>query len=101
MKQHFGCSPNDILAGIGPSLGPCCAEFINYETEIPKEFWGYKDSDDIFDFWAISFDQLMKAGVPERNIESSQMCTRCRTETFYSYRAEKTTGRFASVIGLK
>jgi len=101
MKQHFGCSPNDILAGIGPSLGPCCAEFINYETEIPEEFWGYKDSGDNFDFWAISFDQLMKSGVPERNIESSQMCTRCRTEIFYSYRAEKTTGRFASVIGLK
>ena len=101
MKQHFGCSPNDILAGIGPSLGPCCAEFINYETEIPEEFWGYKDSDDHFDFWAISSDQLMKSGVPERNIESSQMCTRCRTEIFYSYRAEKTTGRFAAVIGLK
>jgi YfiH family protein len=101
MKQHFGCSPDDILAGIGPSLGPCCAEFIHYETEIPKEFWGYKDPDDHFDFWAISCDQLIKAGVRERNIESSQMCTRCRTEEFFSFRAEKTTGRFASVIGLK
>jgi len=101
MKQHFGCSPDDILAGIGPSLGPCCAEFINYETEIPKEFWGYKDPDDHFDFWALSFDQLMKAGLRERNIESSQICTRCRTEEFFSFRAEKTTGRFAAVIGLK
>jgi len=101
MKQHFGCSPDDILAGIGPSLGPCCAEFINYETEIPKEFWGYKDPDDHFDFWALSFDQLMKAGLRKRNIESSQMCTRCRTEEFFSFRAEKTTGRFAVVIGLK
>ena len=101
MKQYFGCSPDDILAGIGPSLGPCCAQFINYETEIPKEFWDYKDPDDHFDFWAISTDQLMKAGVRERNIESSQMCTRCRTEEFFSFRAEKTTGRFASVIGLK
>ena len=101
MQQHFGCRPDEILAGIGPSLGPCCAEFINYETEIPKEFWDYKDSDHHFDFWAISCDQLMKAGVPERNIESSQMCTRCRTASFYSYRAEKTTGRCAAVIGLK
>jgi len=101
MKQHFGCRPDGIIAGIGPSLGPCCAEFIHYETEIPIEFWGYKDSNDHFDFWAISFDQLMKAGVQEQNIESSQMCTRCRTEAFYSYRAEKITGRFAAVIGLK
>jgi copper oxidase (laccase) domain-containing protein len=101
MKQHFDCRPDGIIAGIGPSLGPCCAEFIHYETEIPKEFWGYMDSDDHFDFWAISSDQLMKAGVPEPNIESSQMCTRCRTDAFYSYRAEKITGRFAAVIGLK
>lgn len=101
MKQYFGCRPDGMRAGIGPSLGPCCAEFINYETEIPKEFWAYKDSDDCFDFWAISSDQLIRAGIPERNIESSQMCTRCRTETFYSYRAEETTGRFAAVIGLK
>ena len=101
MQQHFGCRPDAILAGIGPSLGPCCAEFINYKTEIPKEFWRYKDSADHFDFWAISRDQLLDAGVLAKHIESSQMCTRCRTDDFFSYRAEKTTGRFAAVIGLK
>jgi len=101
MQRHFGCRPEAILAGIGPSLGPCCAEFINWQTEIPKAFWGYKDAGDHFDFWAISSDQLLKAGVPQRNIESSRMCTRCRTEDFFSYRAEKITGRFAAVIGLK
>ena len=101
MQRHFGCRPDGILAGIGPSLGPCCAEFINYKTEIPKEFWRYKDSADHFDFWAISSDQLINAGVLGKNIESSQMCTRCRTDDFFSYRAEKTTGRFAAVIGLR
>ena len=101
MQQHFGCRPEAILAGIGPSLGPCCAEFINWQTEIPRQFWGYKDAGDHFDFWAISSGQLMTAGVSERNIESSRMCTRCRTQDFFSYRAEKTTGRFAAVIGLK
>jgi YfiH family protein len=101
MQQNFGCRPDRILAGIGPSLGPCCAEFINYRTEIPKRYWLYKDSDDHFDFWTLSVDQLINAGVPEENIETSQMCTRCRTDEFFSYRAEKTTGRFAAVIGLK
>jgi YfiH family protein len=100
MKQEFGCRPDEIRAGIGPSLGPCCAEFINYRIEIPKALWGYKDSNDHFDFWSVSFDQLMKAGVAEVNIESSQICTRCHTEEFFSYRSEKTTGRFAAVIGL-
>lgn len=100
MQRVFGCRPGRILAGIGPSLGPCCAEFINYGTEIPMEFWRYKGSNRHFDFWSLSRDQLMTAGVAECNIESSRMCTRCHTDDFYSYRAEKTTGRFAAVIGL-
>jgi len=100
MQQHFGCHPDAILAGIGPSLGPCCAEFINYKTEIPQEFWRYKDPGDHFDFWAISYDQLLNGGVLAKHIESCQMCTRCRTDDFFSYRAEKTTGRFAAVIGM-
>ena len=101
MEQDFKCRPDRILAGIGPSLGPCCSEFIHYKTEIPAELWHYKDSVNHFDFWSLSVDQLTNAGVPAENVESSQMCTRCRTDEFFSYRAEKTTGRFAAVIGLK
>jgi purine-nucleoside/S-methyl-5'-thioadenosine phosphorylase / adenosine deaminase len=101
MTHHFGCRPERIRAGIGPSLGPCCAEFINYKAEIPADLWTYKDANDHFDFWAISRDQLMRAGVVEKNIEVSRICTRCRTDEFYSYRAAKTTGRFAVVIGIK
>jgi len=101
MTLHFDCRPDRMQAGIGPSLGPCCAEFINYKQEIPAVFWGYKDSNHHFDFWAISRDQLMQAGVPEKNIEVGRICTRCRNAEFFSYRAAKTTGRFAAVIGLK
>ena len=101
MKHYFRCRPESIRAGIGPSLGPCCAEFINYKTEFPAAFWSYKDSNDHFDFWAISCDQLTRAGVLEKHIECSKMCTRCRDDDFFSYRAERTTGRFAAVIGLK
>ena len=101
MKQTFDCSPAHIQAGIGPSLGPCCAEFINYRAEIPQTLWHYKDSRNHFDFWSISGDQLMDAGVLPRNIEPSRICTRCHTHEFFSYRAEKNTGRFAVVIGLK
>jgi YfiH family protein len=100
MEADFGCRPESILAAIGPSLGPCCAEFVNYGREIPEEFWQYKDANSHFDFWSLSGDQLKAAGVDEKNIEFSRICTRCRTDEFFSYRAEKTTGRFAAVIGL-
>ena len=101
MQKHFKSQPTDIRAGIGPSLGPCCAEFVNYRKEIPKKFWQYKTANDHFDFWSISREQLIDAGVPSENIEVSNVCTRCHTAVFFSYRAQGQTGRFASVIGLK
>ena len=61
MTKEFGCQAENILAGISPSLGPCCAEFINFRKEIPSCLWQYKTGDtNYFDFWAISCDQLMK-----------------------------------------
>ncbi len=101
MVREFDCLPGHIMAGVGPSLGPCCAEFINYLTEVPSRFWRYKDPEDHFDFWTASRDQLRNAGVAAKNIFCSGMCTRCRVDTFFSYRAEGLTGRFAAVIGLR
>lgn len=99
MNESFNCSPSDIIAGISPSLGPCCAEFVNYKKEIPKDLWCYKQEDkDYFDFWKMSEKQLISAGVKAQNIENMNICTRCNTNVFYSYRAQKATGRFACVI---
>ena len=100
MNKRFRCNSADIIAGIGPSLGPCCAEFVNYRSEIPEKFWHYKSADDHFDFWSLSRDQLIRAGVLQNNIETSRICTKCNTEAFFSYRGEGQTGRFASVIGI-
>ena len=101
MTQVFGCSPSDMLAGISPSLGPCCAEFVNYKKEIPEPYWRYKTDTDYFDFWAISRVQLCEAGVRSDNICFSDICTRCNTNQFFSYRGEGVTGRFAAVIMLQ
>jgi len=100
MKATFGCSPDHIHAGIGPSLGPCCGEFVNYKTEIPEAFWKYRSGEVHFDFWALSRDQLENAGVPKAQTYIDGRCTQCRTERFFSYRGEGVTGRFASVITL-
>jgi len=101
MKKEFDSKPENIVAGIGPSLGPCCAEFVNYKKEIPEKLWKYKDASEHFDFWAISSDQLCDAGVLKKNIYLSEICTRCNTDLFFSFRCEGTTGRFATVISLK
>lgn len=101
MEKNFGSISSDIIAGIGPSLGPCCAEFVNYEKEIPQAYWKYKDDRDHFDFWSVSCDQLCEAGVLIENVDVSRLCTKCDPDRFYSFRGEGTTGRFATIIGLK
>ena len=101
MERQFGCQAKNLVVGVGPSLGPCCAEFVNYREELPVSFWKYRTGPNHFDFWAISKNQLIEAGVSEANIYLSQICTRCNIDLFYSYRRAKVTGRFAVVIGLK
>ncbi len=46
--------------------------------------------------------QLLAAGVLAKNIEASPLCTSCRTDLLFSYRAEKgRTGRMMGVVGIK
>ena len=100
MSRAFSSEPIDILAAISPSLGPCCGEFVNFRTELPEALHGYQVRPDYFDFWAISRDQLTAAGVRPENICCAQICTCCNHD-YFSYRRDRNTGRFASVIGLK
>lgn len=46
--------------------------------------------------------QLQAVGVPAKNIEVSPLCTNCRTDLLFSYRAEKgKTGRMLAVAGVR
>ena len=46
--------------------------------------------------------QLLAAGVPAKNIEASSLCTNCRPDVLFSYRAEKgKTGRMIAVVGIR
>jgi polyphenol oxidase len=46
--------------------------------------------------------QLVDAGVPEKQIDVSDLCTACRTDLLFSYRREGAkTGRLMAVIGIK
>lgn len=46
--------------------------------------------------------QLLAAGVAQKNIEASQLCTNCNNDLLFSYRAEKgKTGRQMAVAGIR
>ena len=100
MNHFFGCRQSDLIACISPSLGKCCAEFINYKKEIPQKYWKYKNSRNYFNFWSISTDQILAEGILQKNILLSNLCTKCNPDLFFSYRKEHIAGRFASVIGI-
>lgn len=100
MQNDFNVEPNTLLAAISPSLGPCCAEFTNFYQELPAHLHKYQNAANHFDFWAISRDQLLQAGLRYENINFAEICTRCN-DNYFSFRRNHTTGRMASVIGLR
>jgi YfiH family protein len=108
-KEEFGCSPADIIAGIGPSIGPCCYEvgpevIDQVEKKLGDGLVKEKSSDGrgYFDLWEANRRQLLEAGVPDRNIEIAGECTHCHPDLFFSYRhhGEK-SGRIGAGIMLK
>lgn len=104
MQQKFGTRPEQLVAGIGPSLGPCCAEFIHYKQELPQSFQQYRVGEYHFDFWEITKSQLKECGVPAHAISCVEICTVCSSD-FFSYRRacrkeEGITGRNGSLIAL-
>jgi YfiH family protein len=106
MQEAFGSHPADLLAGIGPCIGPCCYEI--GEPVITAVRQAFPDTPSLliannggprphFDLPTANRHSLQAAGV--RHIEQSGLCTACRTDLFFSHRAEKgKTGRFGVIF---
>jgi purine-nucleoside/S-methyl-5'-thioadenosine phosphorylase / adenosine deaminase len=101
LRKRFGSNPPDLYAAVGPSLGPCCAEFRNFRQEFPDTLWDYQVRPTYFDLWRLSRDQLVAAGLQPERLDLARLCTRCRASEFFSYRRDKITGRQAAVIALR
>jgi YfiH family protein len=105
MVQAFGSQPSDIIAGVGPSIGPCCYEIgpkvatqVCSNLQQGELLLPQADSAIHLDLWAANRRQLEAAGVGQ--VEVAGLCTACHTKEFFSHRAERgLTGRF-SVMAL-
>ena len=96
MKKEYGCSVEDILVAIAPSIGPCCYEV---DTPVYNEFakLEYLDLPQIFkdkgngkymlNLWLANKQILMHYGISPKNIEVTDICTNCQCEHFHSHRA--------------
>ncbi len=101
LQNRFGSRPRELYAAIGPSLGPCCAEFINFRQEFPETLWRYQVRPTYFDLWRLSRDQLVAAGLIPERVDVAGLCTRCGAADFFSYRRNRVTGRQGAVIALQ
>jgi len=109
MEQRYNSKKEDILVGIGPSIGPCCYEVKDDLIQMFTEKYGQfdnlfvEDNDKVFlNLWRVIYLQILEEGVPKENIVFSNTCTSCNVDKFYSYRKEKgIDNRMAAVISLK
>ena len=81
----FGSEPSDILAAVGPSIGRCC-----YEVDAPVKdafsreggCWGEYAVETADGKWQLDLSlanvhQLLEAGIPRENIETTELCVSC------------------------
>lgn len=108
MKSKYLCNPKDIIAGIGPSIGPDHYEIGNnviievHEklSEIKEDILITRNGKTFFDLWKSNELLLKQMGVEQ--IEVSEICTACNTNQWFSYRSEgQQTGRFGVLLSLK
>lgn len=108
MVEQFGSHREDLIAAIGPSIGPCCFEVgEEVAAEFEPEFIARNaNGKPYIDLWEANRRQLLNAGVSPEAISVVAECTVCRrTEAgrrkYFSHRAEQgVTGRMLNVIGV-
>ncbi|MBR4100070.1 MAG: peptidoglycan editing factor PgeF [Clostridia bacterium] len=111
MQQEFGCNPSDILAGIGPCIKDCCYEVddpvynafakLSY-LDLRRIFTEKPNGKYMLNLVEANKQILLHAGLKESNIDLSDICTSCNSDTLHSHRASKgERGNLALIIELK
>ncbi len=110
MLKEYGTKPEDIVAGIGPSIGPEVYEVGPEVAEKFNQMFGMNhvikpianSNKGYLDLWKANKQILIKSGILEHNIEVAEMCTYSNPELFYSARRDHgKTGRLATGIMIK
>ncbi|NOZ51370.1 MAG: peptidoglycan editing factor PgeF [Chloroflexi bacterium] len=108
MQCEFGCEPADMVAAVGPAIGPCCYEVgpeviaaVRQSQTDPESLLSPTRPGHVrLDMWQANARQLHEAGVGQ--VVVAELCTACHRHTFFSHRGDHgQSGRFAAFIMLE
>lgn len=107
----LGLLPEDVYAVIGPAISGADYEVdqtvAGEVSKLDRQIWGgavkpHGDQHYLLDLQALNRAILIKAGVPEEQIQVTGYTTSVFPELFYSYRRDQgRTGRMMGFIGMK
>jgi YfiH family protein len=110
LQRELECRPEDLVAAIGPCLGPCCGEMGpevvemfgaagHHGDRLARWFQTGPSGRPYFDLWRANREQLETAGIRPERIHSAGLCSRSFPEVFHSYRAKgSAAGRMLGII---
>jgi YfiH family protein len=107
MTARFGCRPENIRAGIGPSIcrehypvGPEVVDQVRQALgEAAEEHLHRLNGMTQLDLWSANKHLLQAEGV--ESVEVCRICTAAHLEDWYSHRGERgRTGRFGALLAL-
>ena len=113
MKEVYGTDPADLVAAIGPSICQACYEVSEDVADaFACEFRGYGQADEILiskgagkyqlDLWRANEIVLTEAGIPESQIQVTDLCTCHNSEYLFSHRASHgKRGNLGAFLGLR
>lgn len=110
MESHFGTRPTDIVAAIGPAIGPQVYEIGEDVAAIIRYVFG-RDTDNILtkqkkkkyllNIWQGNAIMLERAEIPGKQITVAKQCTYKQSKQFFSARKNGKTGRQTNGLLLK
>lgn len=94
MQTAFGTHPGDIIAAIGPCIGPCCFETDDDVPQAMLAALGQAAGPHLVrqgakwhvDLAGLNRTWLLRAGLLPEHIDVCGLCTACRPDLFWSHR---------------
>jgi YfiH family protein len=131
MRMQFGAKPTDLIAALGPAIDGCCyevgtelvTEFTSQFADAEEYFEELRTGEEPYplqwlnmmppghqpppkhvrlDVRKANRAQLLAAGLRDKNIFVSDLCTSCHSSLLFSYRKEASrSGRLLSAVGIR